>query len=73
MAAGGGESVDLWVGWTGWSARVEAPALAAAFGNLGILKSVDMEIPDMCYPNNQENTNSQNPNPFCPKCQQGLD
>jgi len=24
MAAGGGESVDLWVGWTGWSARVEA-------------------------------------------------
>ena len=25
------------------------PALAAAFGNLGILKSGDMAIPDMCY------------------------
>ena len=43
-----------------------APALAAAFGHRGFLKSGDMAIPDTCYPNNQEHTSSQDPNPFCP-------
>ena len=47
-------------------------------GNLEIWKSRNFEIcgpgnPEMWGPKNQRNKNSQNPNPFCPKCRQGLD
>ena len=62
---------------SGWDLRVRpsASAAAAASGNLGTWKSRNLEIwgpgnPEIWYPKNH---NSQNSNPFCPKCRQGLD
>ena len=48
------------------------------FGDLGAWKSRNLEIwgpgnPEIWGPKNEKNKNSQNPNPFCPKCRQGLD
>ena len=65
---------------SGWDLRIRpAPAPAsAASGNLGTSQSGNLEIwgpgnPEIWGPTNQKNKNSQNSNPFCPKCWQGLD
>ena len=42
-------------------------------GNLGIWRSGGLEIQKFGGPKNQKHKNSQNSNPFCPKCRQGLD
>ena len=47
-------------------------------GNMEIQESENFEIwgpgnPEIWGPKNQKNKKSQNPNPFCPKCRQGLD
>ena len=62
---------------SGWGLRARPPAPAAASGNLGTWKSGNLEIwgpgnPEMWGPKNQKNKNSQNSNPFCQKCRQGL-
>ena len=48
------------------------------FGDLGAWKSRNLEVwgpgnPEIWGPKNQKNNRSPNPNPFCPKCRQGLD
>ena len=66
---------------SGWDLRVlpaAAAAAQAASGNLGTWKSGNLEIwgpgnPEIWGPKNGKNKSSQNPNPFCPKCRQGLD
>ena len=59
---------------SGWDLRIRpapAPAVSGNLGTwksgkLGIWRSGGLEI-------HQKNQNSQNSNPFCPKCRQGLD
>ena len=45
----------------------------AAAGAGGVWKSGDLEIQQFGIQQNTKNENYQNPNPFCPKCRQGLD
>ena len=58
---------------TGWLAGWRHCAPLRNLGKSGNLEIWGPGNPDMWGPNNLKNENSQNPNPFCPKCWQGLD
>ena len=66
---------------SGWDLRIHpAPAAPGTWksGDLGAWKSRNLEIwgpgnPEIWGLKNLKNENSQNSNPFCPKCRQGLD
>ena len=56
-----------------WDLRVRPAPAPAASGNLEILSCGGLEIQKSGIQQITKNKKSQNPNPFCPTCRQGLD
>ena len=66
------------MGWQRTKTYVFYIILGGSMADLEIWEFGNLEIwgpgnPEIWGPTNGKNINSQNPNPFCPKCRQGLD